>query len=118
MFTKLWTDAQGGRGLVRLRTIVLVYWTLFALIMLTGTALVVFFISYQRLLWGGSIDEDGGSALLSVYNGGQFAALSYGFTSVWYATSLFIGAFAYYAFNMTRQFSSMDKVSMPSPFIK
>lgn len=51
VFTKLWTDAQGGRGLVRLRTIVLVYWMLFALIMLAGTALVVFFVSYQRLLW-------------------------------------------------------------------
>lgn len=118
VFTKLWTDAQGGRGLVRLRTIVLVYWTLFALIMLTGTALVVFFISYQRLLWGGSIDDDGDSAPLSVYHGGQFTALSYGFTSVWYATSLFIGAFAYYAFCMTRQFSSVDKVSMSFPFVK
>lgn len=84
VFTKLWTDAQGGRGLVRLRTIVLVYWMLFALIMLAGTALVVFFVSYQRLLWGGSIDDDGGFALLSAYNGGQFAALSYGFTSIWY----------------------------------
>lgn len=118
VFTKLWTDAQGGRGLVRLRTIVLVYWTLFALIMLTGTALVVFFISYQRLLWGGSIDDDGDSAPLSIYHGGQFTALSYGFTSVWYATSLFIGAFAYYAFCMTRQFSSVDKVSMSFPFVK
>ena len=120
--------------MIPLRVIVGIYWTFFAITMLAGTVMVVFFVSYQRLAWGAvsvpsspsspGSDDDGGrdgqaTALTAFSNpGGMYAALSYTFSSVWYATALFVGAFAVYARRVTKEFSAMDKVRNYIIFIK
>lgn len=96
-----------------LRAIEITYWTLFTVIFLAGTAIAVFTISFQRLLWNTNSGFDELHAQVFGFGPSPFVlGMTFGMSSLWWLSAVAILVFDIYIKKTDRSlFLPVDKVS-------